>query len=251
MRARASPRRPFPGPGWSRSLSSEVWMLESITSPSAASARGAGRMSVLALTWIVAASMPAAVRAEDSATSSAFADTTRPVTFLKEMLITGARYPRAYYESPQALSFASRAQVTEAMPNVTGELLAAMPGADMSKDSPWEQRPVLRGLGGQRVLVLVDGMPMNSARGNGPHPSLVDPSQIERVEVVRGPSSVAYGSDALGGVINIITREAAFTGPNQLFRGSATLGGSTADGQGTAYVELMPRIGKLSSFISS
>ncbi len=226
-------------------------MLESITSPSAASARGAGRMSVLALTWILALSLPGAVRAEDSAASSAFADTTRPVTFLKEMLVTGARYPRAYYESPQALSFVSRAQIAEAMPNVTGDLFSTMPGVDDSKDSPWEQRPVLRGLGGQRVLVLVDGMPMNSARGNGPHPSLVDPSQIERVEVVRGPSSVAYGSDALGGVINIITREASFARDDQTFRGTATVGGSTADDQGNGSLQLMERRGKLSAYLSS
>jgi outer membrane receptor protein involved in Fe transport len=126
-----------------------------------------------------------------------------------------------------------------------------MPGVDNSKDSPWEQRPVLRGLGGQRVLVLVDGMPMNSARGNGPHPSLVGPSQIDRVEVVRGPSSVAYGSDALGGVINIITREANFLRPDQTFRGSAAIGGSTADEQGNLFLELMKRTGKLSAYVST
>jgi len=184
-------------------------------------------------------------------TVSAFADSTRPVTFLKETVVTGARYPRAFYESPQALSFLSRSQISEAIPNVPGDVLASMPGVDNSKDSPWEQRPVLRGLGGQRVLVLVDGMPMNSARGNGPHPSLVGPSQIERVEVVRGPSSVAYGSDALGGAINIITREASFLRPDQTFRGSASIGGSTADEQGNMFLELMKRAGKLSAYVSS
>jgi hemoglobin/transferrin/lactoferrin receptor protein len=108
----------------------------------------------------------------------------------------------------------------------------------------------LRGLTGQRVLVLMDGSPMNSARGNGPHPSLVDPEQVERIEVVRGPSSVAYGSDALGGVINIITREALFTAPDQRFRGSATVSGSTADAQRNGSLEAMTRVGKLSAFLS-
>ncbi len=176
-------------------------------------------------------------------------DTTRPVTFLREIVVTGSRYPRAYYESPQALSFLTRQQLRDLAPTALGDALGGLPGVDNSKDSPWEQRPVLRGLGGQRVLVLVDGSPMNSARGNGPHPSLVDPEQVERIEVVRGPSSVAYGSDALGGVINIITREAPAGGPN--LSGSASLGGSTVDDQGTAYLELVPRIGRLSAFISS
>jgi hemoglobin/transferrin/lactoferrin receptor protein len=181
--------------------------------------------------------------------SSALADTSRPVLFLEEILITGARYPRAYYESPQALSFISRGQLRERVPTVVGDALAILPGVDNSKDSPWEQRPVLRGLGGQRILVLVDGMPMNSARGNGPHPSLVDPDQIERIEVARGPSSVAYGSDALGGAINIITREAPVMA--ERFRGSATVSGSSADKQRNAYLELMPRLGRLSAFVSS
>lgn len=182
--------------------------------------------------------------------SSSFADTTKPVTFLKEVVVTGARYPRAFYESPQALSFLSRSQLRDQAPVVIGDALYTLPGVDNSKDSPWEQRPVLRGLSGQRVLVLMDGMPMNSARGNGPHPSLVDASQIERVEVVRGPSSVAYGSDAIGGAINIITREAGPSSGNAL-NGSAVMSGSTAEHVYGGQLELRPRIGKFSSFLSS
>jgi hemoglobin/transferrin/lactoferrin receptor protein len=179
----------------------------------------------------------------------AFSDTTRPVLFLREMVVTGSRYPRAYYESPQALSFVPRARLLEQEPTVLGDVLSTLPGVDNSKDSPWEQRPVLRGMGGQRVLVLVDGAPINSARGNGPHPSLVDPSEVERVEVVRGPTSVAYGSDALGGAINIITREAGLPqGP--ALRGSATLGASTVDHGREAHGELMPHVGKLSAYLA-
>ena len=181
---------------------------------------------------------------------SSFADTTKPVTFLREMVVTGARYPRAYYESPQALSFVTRTQMLEQAPTVLGDVLGTLPGVDMSKDSPWEQRPILRGLGGQRVLVLMDGSPINSARGNGPHPSLLDPGQVDRVEVVRGPSSVAYGSDALGGAINIITRDPVLP-EGESFRGSATVGGSTVDDQRNGYLEIMPRLGQLTAFLSA
>jgi hemoglobin/transferrin/lactoferrin receptor protein len=216
---------------------------------------GGGLATALVLSFAlgIAFSTPVAAQPAGGAPprTSAFSDTTRPVMFLKETVVTGARYPRVYYESPQALSFVNRLQLREQAPTAIGDVLATMPGVANSKDSPWEQRPVLRGLGGQRVMVLVDGMPMNNMRSNGPHPSLVDAAQIERVEVVRGPASVAYGSDALGGAINIITREAVFTSPEQNFRGSATVGGSSADEQGNGYLELMPRIGKLSSFISS
>src|SRR5262245_52970864 len=210
------------------------------------------RAAAPALGLLVMAMLAASAAAQSPgappAPGSAFADTTRPVMFLKEIVTTGSRYPRAYFESPQALSFVTTKDLRERQPAVVGDLLSTLPGVDNSKDSPWEQRPVLRGLGGQRVLVLMDGSPVNSARGNGPHPSLVEPEQIERVEVVRGPSSVAYGSDALGGAINIITRDPGESG--ERFRGSALLGVSSVDKQRNASVEIMPRIGKLSGFLS-
>jgi hemoglobin/transferrin/lactoferrin receptor protein len=206
-------------------------------------------MTALAALLALSAALAPEVRA--NANVSAFADTSRPVSFIREVVVTGTRFPRAYFESPQALSFVNRAQINEQAAIVIGDVLGALPGLDMSKDSPWEQRPVLRGLSGQRVLVLMDGTPMNSARGNGPHPSLVDPSQIERVEVVRGPSSVAYGSDALGGVINIITRQAppASMNPKSL-AGSVHVGGSSAEGQSNMGFTLVPHIGRLSAFLA-
>src|SRR5262249_48013062 len=83
---------------------------------------------------------------------STLGDTTRPATFLKETVVTGARYPRPFFESPQAMSFLSHAQLRDLVPNVIGDAFQQLPGVDNSKDSPWEQRPVLRGLSGQRVL---------------------------------------------------------------------------------------------------
>ena len=211
--------------------------------------RGGVRLLVALLT--LGAGIASLTVAQAVETTPAPPDSAKPVMFLKETVVTGSRFPRAYYESPQALSFVTRTQLREQQPTVLGDVLFGLPGVDNSKDSPWEQRPIVRGLSGQRVLVLMDGSPMNSARGNGPHPSLVDPAQVERVEVVRGPSSVAYGSDALGGVINIITREAPLGMKGRSLTGSATLGGSSADRQRTGYVELVPRFGRLSGFLSS
>ncbi|MEY4070700.1 MAG: hypothetical protein RL721_1314 [Candidatus Eisenbacteria bacterium] len=96
--------------------------------------RPAARVLALALAF-------AAFTASNShAANSAFADTSKPVTFLKETVVTGARYPRAYYESPQALSFLSKAQLRDMAPAVIGDALQSLPGVDNSKDSPWEQR---------------------------------------------------------------------------------------------------------------
>ncbi len=214
--------------------------------------RSTHRALALALAAALVVGLAPRPAVAEAGTQSAFADTSKPVTFLTEFVVTGARYPRRFFESPQALSFLSRAQLRDLAPAVVGDALQQLPGVDNSKDSPWEQRPVLRGLAGQRVLVLMDGIPMNSARGNGPHPSLVDASQIERVEVVRGPSSVSYGSDAIGGAINIITRDPQPAGEGQGngVAGSASLGGGSADHLFGGQLELRPRIGKLGAIVS-
>lgn len=72
--------------------------------------------------------------------------------------------------------------------------------------------PFMRGLTGQQVLILVDGVRVNNSvfrAGPNQYFNLIDPGQVERIEVVRGPQSVLWGADAIGGAINIITRSAA------------------------------------------
>ena len=100
--------------------------------------------------------------------------------------------------------------------------------------------PFIRGLTGKQVLVLVDGIRLNNSFYRfGPHQYLntIDPNSIERIEVVRGPGSVLYGSDALGGVVNIITKKQSdFLDPFAA-RGyaSATFDSATA---GTSYADI-------------
>lgn len=205
----------------------------------------------LALALLLAAAAPPWALADDAPnTTSAFADTSKPVKFLDATLVTASRYPRRYYESPQALSFITRGQLRDLVPLVVGDALQHLPGVDNSKDSPWEQRVVLRGLSGQRVLVLMDGMPMNSARGNGPHPSLVPATLIDRVEVVRGPSSVAYGSDALGGVLNLITRDPQPSAGGRGLAGGVRLGGASVDRSFGGQVELQPSLGPVGAIVT-
>ena len=83
--------------------------------------------------------------------------------------------------------------------------------------------PAVRGLSGGRTLILIDGARVNSERRAGSSATFLDPEILEGVEVARGPGSVAYGSDAFGGVIAVTTRKVA-PGSKLAARVSATLG---------------------------
>ena len=93
------------------------------------------------------------------------------------------------------------------MPDNAADLLREQPGVDVNGVGPNQARPVIRGQRGLRVLFLEDGLRLNNARRQtdfGEITGLVDLDGVAAVEVVRGPASVLYGSDAIGGVLNLV-----------------------------------------------
>ena len=134
------------------------------------------------------------------------ADSTRT---LRTVTVTATRAPTDVRQVPAPVTVYDSASIREKSPNSAADLLREAPGVDVVGTGPNQGRPSIRGQRGQRILLLQDGLRLNNHRRQqdfGELPALVDVDQIERVEVVRGPSSVLYGSDAIGGVINLITR---------------------------------------------
>jgi outer membrane receptor protein involved in Fe transport len=115
----------------------------------------------------------------------------------------------------------------------TPEIVAEMPGVMVQKTNHGGGSAFIRGFTGQHVLYLVDGIRLNNATTRyGPNQALntIDPFTIRRIEMLRGPGSMLYGSDALGGVIRIMTRQPPMT-PGARFRwgGEATARFGTTD----------------------
>ncbi len=113
-----------------------------------------------------------------------------------------------------------------------GELLEGAPGIAVRSFGPAPGRPIIRGFDGDRVLVMEDGVRTGDlASQSADHGVPVDPLQAERVEVVRGPATLLYGSNAIGGAVNVISM-GSYLGhaPRRGFRGQANLDMSTADG---------------------
>ncbi len=117
--------------------------------------------------------------------------------------------PPIPWRRPQAVEIL---QAPAAGGTVAGELLRGKPGLAAQSDGAWGQNPVLRGLKKESVVVMVNGVRMNSAQPQGAIASFLDLGLLERAEVVKGPGSVLYGSGAMGGVVNLITPDVRFHG---------------------------------------
>ena len=88
-----------------------------------------------------------------------------------------------------------------------GEVLVSIPGVSASGFAPGASRPVLRGFSGERVKVLVDGIgAIDVSNTSADHAVSIDPLTAERIEVLRGPAVLLYGSQAIGGAVNVIDK---------------------------------------------
>ncbi|MFZ2055725.1 MAG: TonB-dependent receptor [Candidatus Aminicenantales bacterium] len=142
-------------------------------------------------------------------------DLSRPLTITlepyirqrEEVVVTAVRYPEPSTEVPAASTVVSAVTLQEAMSPNIAEALAVLPGVAELGSGGFSLVPSIRGLARRRVLLMVDNARLSSDRRTGPSASFVSPEDIERIEVLRSPSSVFYGSDAIGGVVHILTRE--------------------------------------------
>jgi hemoglobin/transferrin/lactoferrin receptor protein len=156
------------------------------------------------LTGALLLAATSALEAQDQA--GQVADT---VYTIDPVVVTATRGPRAVSETPRPVVVIQPRDLSEQMPNTVSDLFRAQPGLDVTGVGISQVRPQIRGQGGQRILLLNDGLRLNNTRRQndfGELPALVDIGAVDHVEVVRGPASVLYGSDAIGGVVNIMSK---------------------------------------------
>lgn len=132
--------------------------------------------------------------------------------FAESVTVTATRTQVATIDTAVPVSVIDRKQIEQQNLNTIGDVFRSLPGTSTVNEGAFQVRPKIRGLDSNRVLVLVDGERLNNGRTStglsGIEVGLVGTEQIETVEVVRGSGSVLYGTDALGGTINIITKDA-------------------------------------------
>jgi iron complex outermembrane receptor protein len=124
---------------------------------------------------------------------------------LSEVVITAAPYVVSLDSTTTSVNVVKREALDLAPAAGLGDVLANLPGVRSSFFGPGASRPVIRGLAGPRVQVLTNGVGQIDASGLSPdHQVASDPQEAERIEVLRGPSALAYGGSAIGGIVNII-----------------------------------------------
>ncbi len=131
--------------------------------------------------------------------------------FEDQIVVTAGRQEQLSSEVPAPITVITSEDIEMLQPEKMADLFKTIPGVEIQGEGPFRGIPVIRGLSSNRVLILVDGQRLNNARESttfaGIQPALVNLGEVERIEVLRGPAAVQYGSDAIGGVVNIITRQ--------------------------------------------
>ncbi|MFS4517867.1 TonB-dependent receptor plug domain-containing protein, partial [Delftia tsuruhatensis] len=136
-------------------------------------------------------------------------------TSLSTVVVTASGTAVDIKEAPASISVITREDIERKPVTSIGELLSTIPGVTGGLSGTGAQSKIkLRGLPEKYTLILVDGKRQGNSAGINYRDDLgsqdldwISPEMIERIEVVRGPMSSLYGSDAMGGVINIITRK--------------------------------------------
>jgi hemoglobin/transferrin/lactoferrin receptor protein len=130
---------------------------------------------------------------------------------LAEVVVSARGTETLVSQTPGGVGVVGREVIFEAQPQSLGDVTARLPGISLSADAAWGGEVVIRGLSRNQVIVLVDDCRLNTATDIGAQFGLINPYDIERIEVLKGPISSLYGSGSLGGVVNVITRDAVFT----------------------------------------
>ena len=142
---------------------------------------------------------------------------------LDQIVVTAARREQRLADAVVTTEVVSRGDIERTGASDLASVLVEQTGVQLQGGHPTGAGLMLQGIGAERVLVLLDGQPLVGRIAGNFDLSRLPTAMIERVEVVKGPQSTLYGSEAMGGVINVVTRAT----PDLGWRGAASVTGGT------------------------
>jgi len=173
---------------------------------------------------------------------------------LEEFVTSASRFEEKKRDVPEKIDVIQAREIRQYETQSTADLLQNSGTVFVQKSQLGGGSPVIRGFEASKILLVVDGVRMNNAIYRAGHLQdivTMDQNALEQVEVISGPASVAYGSDALGGVIHFTTRTPKLLGTTEdAFTGDAFMRYSSANTEKTAHAGFELRGKKLASFTS-
>ncbi len=158
---------------------------------------------------------------------------------LHTVTVTAKPQPSDIANSSQSVSVVQGRQLLENTGSAIGAELSDLPGVSMVHSGPFSVKPVIDGLGYQRVVILEDGERHDYQSWDDDDSPGIDALSMNRIEVVRGPNSVLYGSDALGGVVNFIHDDGTSeNADSSTMRGEVVMNGFSNNTEGAAHAAL-------------
>jgi outer membrane receptor for ferrienterochelin and colicins len=140
---------------------------------------------------------------------------------LKQLVVTANRYQEDSFDLPINIEIIDEEQIAKSQANNLGDLLKNSAGIQIKDNGgPGGQKTIhLRGSSASQVLILLDGQKINSSQNGEFDLAQILLSNVKKVEIIKGPASAVYGANALGGVVNIITKTAADLQKSELVLG--------------------------------
>lgn len=154
----------------------------------------------------------------------------------EEIIVTGVPRDRAVGEIAQSVTVVGGDELDRVRASTLGETLTNQLGVSSSYFGAGASRPIIRGLAGARVQMLEDGVhTMDAATVSDDHAVTVEPLAADQIEIFRGPTTLLYGSGAIGGVVNTVTSRVPTRAPDGGFEGAVEVrGDSVADNRAAA-----------------
>jgi len=128
-----------------------------------------------------------------------------PLATLEETVVTTNPLGRTLFEQVQPVSVLSGERLRLSLQPTLGETLSGQPGVSSTYFGPASSRPIIRGLDGDRVRILQNGVnTIDASATSVDHAVSFDPVSVQSIEIVRGPATLLYGPNAIGGVVNVL-----------------------------------------------
>jgi len=156
-----------------------------------------------------------------------------------ELIVTARSQVQSISDISQSSTVLADEELNFNLQNTLGESVARIPGISSASFGQGSSRPVIRGMSGERLRILDAGVDAGDVSSIGPdHGVAIEPFLIERVEILKGASTLRYGENAIGGVINAIDNRIPEHVPSTSLEGSVTLHGNTVSDERTGAVSL-------------